>query len=81
MSATPADIKDIQNRFTYHPPHGDQAQRYEQLRTEARNLALLILRLCPSSRERSLAITALEETVMWSNASIARNEPKEEAPF
>jgi len=28
----------------------------------------------PESREQSLAITALEEAVMWANAAIARRE-------
>lgn len=30
--------------------------------------------LCPSSRERSLAMTKLEEAVMWANSAIARNK-------
>jgi hypothetical protein len=29
---------------------------------------------CPESRERSLALSKLQELVMWSNASIAINE-------
>lgn len=28
----------------------------------------------PNSREKSLAMTKLEECVMWANVSIARNE-------
>lgn len=68
------DKSDIINNFTYHAPKGDQAKRYEELRTKARELAILIADSCPDSREKSLAITKLEETVMWANASIARNE-------
>jgi len=68
------DINDLENRFTYHPPCNDQAERYERIRAEALRFALLIEGLCPDSRERSLAVTNLEETVMWANASIARNE-------
>ena len=30
--------------------------------------------LCPDSREKSLAITKIEESVMWANAAIARRE-------
>jgi hypothetical protein len=60
--------------FTYHKPKEDQAVRYEDLRLEAKGLALRILGSCPPSRERSLALTKLEEAVMWANASIARNE-------
>lgn len=64
----------ILNRFTYHPPKGDQAARYNHLRAVARSLALDIASTCPPSRERSIALTKLEEAVMWANASIARNE-------
>lgn len=71
----PLSDQEIENRFTYHAPTGDQPQRYEQLRAKAKELAFLIRDLCPDSRERSHAITQLEDTVMWANASIARNNP------
>lgn len=64
----------IENAFTYHAPRGDQPARYEHLRSKAKDLATLIETLCPASREASLAMTKLEEAVMWANASIARNE-------
>jgi hypothetical protein len=64
----------IENNFTYHPPQGDQPLRYEELRHQAKELALLMARLCPESRELSLALTNLEQSVMWANAAIARNE-------
>ena len=70
------DSQDIANRFTYHPPvaENDQPARYERIRAEGRKLAHLLDELVPDSREKSLAITHLEETVMWANAGIARNE-------
>lgn len=64
----------IENNFTYHPPKDDQAERYMMIRKEAKEFAKLISELCPESRERSIAITNLEQSVMWANASIARNE-------
>ena len=64
----------IENNFTYHPPKGDQADRYESLRYKAKNLALDICEKTPASREQSLALTKLEEAVFWANAAIARNE-------
>lgn len=64
----------LDNIFTYHAPKGDQAERYEAIRTKARKLAELIEESCPDSREKSLANTKLEEAVMWANAAIARNE-------
>ena len=65
---------DFENTYTYHEPKGDQVERYKGIRAKARELAELIDRSCPPSRERSLAQTKLEEATMWANASIARNE-------
>ena len=70
-----ADEMKLRAAFVYHPPQEGQGQRYEKLRAEARNLALTMTTLCPPSRELSLALTNLEQAVMWANASIARNEP------
>ena len=68
------DTRDLENRFSYHPPKGDQAVRYGELRAKAKELAIVINELSPDSREKSLAITHLEDAIMWANASIARNE-------
>jgi hypothetical protein len=64
---------DIDNRFMYHPPNVKQAESYVIIRDAAKEMATIINTLCPDSREKSLAVTALEESVMWANASIARN--------
>lgn len=68
------DDTELKRRFTYHPPRGDQKERYEEIRERAYALAYNLDKLCPDSREKSLAMTHLEEAVMWANASIARNE-------
>lgn len=67
------DQAEIDNRFTYHPPRPGQPQIYEAIREQARQLAMCIVALTPSSREQSLAITAVEESVMWANAAVARS--------
>lgn len=64
----------IENSFTYHAPKGDQAKRYETMREMAKRFAIFIVANTPESREQSLAITKLDEVVMWANASVARNE-------
>lgn len=64
----------IDTNFTYHPPKDGQPERYQLIREKAKELALLLDGECPDSREKSLAMTKLEESVMWANASIARNE-------
>lgn len=64
----------IENNFTYHPPKEGQPERYEKIRAKAKELAELLASECPESRELSVAMTNLEQSVFWANASIARNE-------
>ena len=64
----------IENSFTYHPPKGDQQERYVDLRMKAKQLAQTIVNSTKPSREQSLAITKLEEAIMWANKAIACNE-------
>ncbi len=66
--------REIETRFTHHPPSGDQLPRYTLLRLAAKGLARLIVRYAPPGRERELALTALDTVVMWANAAIARRE-------
>lgn len=66
-------MSDLEKNFTYRAPSDNQKERYAHLRTMAKDLAVEIERLCPACRERSLALTKIEESVMWANASIARN--------
>lgn len=68
----------IENAFTYHPPKEGQPEKYEALRKKAKQLAYVVDGVCPDSREKSLAMTKLEEVVMWANASIARGKQNRE---
>lgn len=63
----------IENNFKYHAPKPGQSEIYEQIREKAKELADLIDEKCPKSREASLAMTNLEQAVMWANAAVARN--------
>jgi len=63
----------IENNFMYHAPKEGQPEKYESLREKGKELAYLIEKLCPDSREKSVAITNLEQVIMWANASIARS--------
>lgn len=65
--------KDLENRFTHHPPKEGQIEKYKILRDEGKMFAYRILDLAPDCRERALALTKLEEAIMWANAGIARN--------
>lgn len=63
----------LENNFKYHEPKEGQPEKYNKLRNKAKELAYLIDELCPDSREKSVAITKLEEASMWANSAIARN--------
>ena len=63
----------LEKNFTYHAPTEGKPEKYVAIREKAKELSYMIEELCPSSRERSLALTKLEECVMWTNAGIARN--------
>ncbi len=64
----------IENNFKYHAPKDGQPVKYQELRKSGKELAQQVDALCPNSREKSLAMTKIEEAIMWANASIARNE-------
>lgn len=68
------EANDIKNRFKYHESDPTKVQKMENIRKNFLALAELLNEMCPDSREKSLAITNLEEAQFWANASIARNE-------
>lgn len=71
---TPAEQARLDNNYIYHAPRSDQPPRYEAIRSVAKDFATACQLRCPASRELSLALTKIEEAVMWANAAIARNE-------
>ena len=81
MSATiyryvPSDKlkKELENRFSYHAPKNDQAERYVLIRDWGLALAEVLTGHCPPSDELRRALDKLDEVVMLANAAIARNE-------
>ncbi len=68
------DNADLENRFKFHPANSsNKANAHENIRSSCLSLAKYINETVPEGREKSLAITHLEEVMMWSNAGIARN--------
>lgn len=64
---------DLTRRFAYHPPQDDITRdAHATVRLHCLELARSINLLVADGREKSLAITALEECMMWTNAGIAR---------
>lgn len=74
MSFQKPTDEQLENRYTYHAPKGDQVDRYAKIREAHLALAKLIRDLTPCSPEQTRAFNALDESMMLSNAAIARNE-------
>jgi len=64
--------EELYTRFTHHAPNADQIERYQEIRQLGRAFAELIDGSAHECRELSLALTKVEEAVMWANAAIAR---------
>lgn len=62
------------NDTTLHPPAAPQVGEYmDHLRNLGQTLGLDLIELCPPSRELSLALTSLEQTIFYAIASVARS--------
>lgn len=71
---TRMDNADIESRFSFHPADTRAKQdEHQSVRGSCKTLADYLNTILPEGREKSLAITKLEEVMMWSNAAIARN--------
>jgi hypothetical protein len=68
------EAADINNRFEFHPADEEKAANHECVRQMCCELAHSLNELLPEGREKSLAITNLEETMMWANAALARHQ-------
>lgn len=67
------DPEDINSRFRYYPAKDEETKRYhETIRESCTELAHYVNGTVPDGREKSLAITKIEEAMMWANAGIAR---------
>lgn len=65
----------LENNFAYHAPKtSGVVEAHQSVRSLCLDLAKSFDTLLPSSREKALAFTKLEEAMMWANAAIARNQ-------
>jgi hypothetical protein len=69
------EIEDLDNRFDFHPaPNVEKQNEHASIRQACKRLAYELNSAVPEGREKSLAVTKLEECMMWANAGIARNQ-------
>jgi hypothetical protein len=67
------DSNDIEHRFAFHAATTEEKKdEHTSVRQWCRRLADVLNERLPEGREKSLAITKLEEVMFWSNAAIAR---------
>lgn len=64
----------LNRSLTNQTPTQEQVNSIELLRDVAQALGVAIIEHTPSSREQSLAITKLEEVVMWGVKAIVMEE-------
>lgn len=75
LSKHERELAELDNIYTYHAPHSDQVRRYGHIREMAKLYAQAVLNSCPPSRERSLALTGIQQATHMANAAIAIHEP------
>lgn len=77
MSFTDEDqLARLKESLTNQTPSPAQVERIESLRDEAFQFGEAIIRLCPSSANRTHAIRQLEDSLMWAVKSILLDDPK-----
>jgi hypothetical protein len=65
--------EELVNQYTYHAPGDKKIIQHANIRGNIYSVAKSVLETVPEGRERSLALTKLEEAMFWANAAIARN--------
>lgn len=63
-------LEQLLRSLTNITPSNEQVDRIEDVRNVAKGLGAAIITACPDSRERSLALTHLEDAAMWAVKSI-----------
>jgi hypothetical protein len=65
--------EELEDRFTYHAPTPGGIERHAILSKAMIDAAKSVDLTCSESREKSLAMTKLEEAKFWASAAVARN--------
>lgn len=71
LACAMSNPKEIDSRFTYRAPTEITKLMHEDIDLLTRRLAHQLDELLPEGREKSLALTHLQDCRMWANAAIA----------
>lgn len=63
--------EELEGRFRYHSLTPKQRMAINSMRDTTMGLAVILNERLPEGREKSLAMTKLEECAMWANKAIA----------
>lgn len=64
--------------YAYHKPSTEGLRKITRLRQAFSDLTEDILHHAPESRERSVALTNLEQAAMWAIKAVVCNDPESE---
>lgn len=64
--------------YQYHKPSKDGLDKVAKLREAFSTIDDIVQDVAPQSRERSLAITNLEQAAMWAIKAVVVNDPESE---
>jgi hypothetical protein len=65
--------EDIAHRFAFHPATTDEKRdAHARVRQQCHQLADALNEQLPDGREKAVAMTKLEEVMLWANAALAR---------
>lgn len=62
---------ELDHVFKYHAPTADQPEKYEALRSAAKQFAATIQELAPACADQSAALRHVREALMTANAAIS----------
>lgn len=64
-------MNEILDRFSFHPATAKTGPVHDSVRAKHAELAEWLINNIPPGRHQSLALTSLQESMMWSNAAVA----------
>lgn len=67
-------IDAIERSLTNHTPSADAIEQIESIRRTGKSLARVVIGQTETSRESSLALTKIEEAVMWAAKAVILDE-------